>query len=81
MSLDEINNTFKDVMYDYGWKDWEGYSAIQYDWMYVPHNFDSPMYHVSYGTSAFAALQIWAKSINNYNKAVNLGKYTYFACL
>lgn len=72
MSLDEINQTFKDVMFEYGWDAYDGYPSIQYEWMYVPHNFDSPMYYVSYGTSAFAALQIWAKSRSNFDEAVKV---------
>lgn len=72
MTLDEINNAFKETMKEYGLELLSETPAAQYDWMYVPHNFDSPMYYISYATSAYAALQIWEKSLGNYNKAVKI---------
>ena len=30
-----------------------------YNWMFVPHNFDTPLYYISYAVSALAAIQIW----------------------
>lgn len=40
-------------------------------WMYVPHNFTSPMYYISYATSAAAAIDIWSQGRTDYNSAVN----------
>lgn len=72
ISLDEINSKFKELQFEYGWSALGGYPAIEYEWMYVPHNFDSPMYYISYGTSYYATLQIWSEAIGNYDKAVRI---------
>ncbi len=78
-SLDEINDMFVETLIDYGYErlykevGWPDIDSVKYDWNYVPHNFNSPMYYISYGTSAFAALQIWDLS----NKDLKSGVATW----
>ena len=67
MTLDQINSLFEEIQTEYG-----NPYANEYSWVAVPHNFESPMYYISYSTSALAALQIWALSLENYNEAVSI---------
>lgn len=72
ITLDEVNEKYKQLQLEYGWSEFGGYTGMEYDWMYVPHNFDSPMYYISYGTSYFASLQLWQESIKDYDKTVHI---------
>lgn len=67
MTLDEINELFYDLSVEYGNPYADGYS-----WTAVSHNFESPMYYISYGVSGLAALQIWALSVEDYDSAVSV---------
>lgn len=67
MNLGEINSTYSKIAAEYD-KDLKGDPG--YNWVYVPHNFDSPMYYVSYAASGLASLQIWNKSRKDYSGAV-----------
>ena len=69
MTLDEINDLFESLSEEYG----NPYaSSGKYSWVAVSHNFESPMYYISYGVSALAALQIWALSVEDYDEAVSV---------
>lgn len=61
-TLDEINKKYEEISSSYGFYDNEYY------WIFTPHNFDSPMYYMSYGVSFYTALQIWYEATNNFNK-------------
>lgn len=67
MTLDEINALFAEIQEEYG----STYIDENY-WVLVPHNFESPMYYVSYAASALAALQIWALAQDDYDAAVSV---------
>lgn len=75
MTLDEINSLFEDLLKEYGYyilaNDYGAYDyeSIKYMWSQVPHNFNSPMYYVSYATSAFTAIEIWQIANKNFSKA------------
>lgn len=69
MTLDEINALYKDICLAYGLEEYDG---MEYDWMYISHNFTEPMYYISYATSAFAALELWTLAQKNYDKAVKI---------
>lgn len=56
-----------------------------YLWVIVNHNFEAPMYYISYGVSAMAALQILemcetdkASAIDKYMRLSSMGEYTGF---
>lgn len=78
MSLEEINSMFEDLLGEYGYKalaDDYGlinYDVVKYMWSSVPHNFNNPMYYVSYATSAFAAIQIYQLGLDDFKKAVSI---------
>ncbi len=59
ITLDDVNAAFKRIAEEYGYY-FQKDSAV-YMWMDVHHNFQSPMYYVSYATSALAALEIWSE--------------------
>ena len=67
MSLDEINKLYSETYAKYNtWAEGDpGYS-----WVFVSHNFEAPMYYISYTVSALAALQIWNQSSKDFDGAV-----------
>ena len=69
MTLDEINQLYYDLSVEYG----DPY-ANYYWWQQVPHNFESPMYYISYGASALASVQLWDLSKKDYGSAVSAWK-------
>ena len=69
MTLDEINELYASLQEEYG----NPYAASSmYNWVLVPHNFENPMYYISYGVSGLAAIQIWALSVEDYDSAVEV---------
>ena len=56
MGLDEIDRLYADICAQYGRNEPTG---VDYGWMYIHHNFESPLYYISYAVSALAAIQIW----------------------
>ena len=66
MTLDEVNQTYRDVCAEYGDP---ATGEDDYWWQYVSHTFDSPLYYVSYGVSGLAALQIWDQSQTDFDGA------------
>lgn len=68
MTLDEINKLYSKTYAQYNsWAEGDpGYS-----WVFVSHNFEAPMYYISYTVSALAALQIWNQSVKDFDGAVN----------
>lgn len=68
MTLDEINQCFLEIEEEYGVSYTDG---LEYFWCDIPHNFENPMYYISYAVSALGALQIWAISQKNYDRAVS----------
>ena len=68
ITLDEINKLYSKTYAQYNsWAEGDpGYS-----WVFVSHNFEAPMYYISYSVSALAALQIWNQSNKDFDGAVN----------
>lgn len=70
MSLEEINQLYKELSQQYGYlydDDDEGY-----DWIQVSHNFQNPLYYISYATSALSSLDLWLLSLENRDRAVDI---------
>jgi len=70
MSLEEINRLYKQLSEQYGYsyeEDEEGY-----DWIQVSHNFQNPLYYISYATSALSSLDLWLVSLEDRDKAVDI---------
>lgn len=69
ITLDDVNRIYGEVCVEYGRYDEPG---EDYSWMFVHHNFDQPLYYISYAASALVALQIWELSQTDYDAAVQL---------
>lgn len=73
----KVNDIFASV---YGEYNSSPGTDSEYTWMYISHNFDMPMYYISYSVSGLAALQIWNRSRTDmdaaavtWEKLVNIG--------
>lgn len=69
MTLEEVNALYAEVCEEYG--EYWGVDEDLY-WVYVTHNYDNPLYYISYAASALAALQIWDLSRQDYEAGVAL---------
>ena len=69
LSLAEINARFKDISEAYGYYYPEGQEESWF-WARVPHNFQSPFYYISYAVSALSSLDLWLRSQEDWNGAV-----------
>lgn len=69
ITLDEVNRIYSELCAEYGESASAGDNHV---WMFVHHNFDQPLYYISYAASALVALQIWEISQEDYDAAVQL---------
>ena len=69
ITLEKANQYYVDVLADYGI---EEYTAMQYDWMWVNHVFEFPLYYLSYAVSGFSSLQIWSMAVCDFDAAVDV---------
>lgn len=67
MTLDEINQLYKDISEDYG-TEYYG-KDVDYTWVDISHLIMAPCYYVSYMTSAFSALDILSMSLYSRDEA------------
>ena len=67
LTLDEINKLFSSIYSEYGLKKSRD---VNYDWMYISHNYDAPLYYISYAVSALASLQLWTIAQEDFAAAV-----------
>ena len=71
LTLDKLNAQYRVLAGDYGVVDASDERTEMYGWYEIPHNFTSPMYYISYATSAAGALMFWEKSQDDYFAAVD----------
>ena len=71
MTLDEMNRLFASVSAAYGQTELRD---VDYNWVYVTHTFESPMYYLSYAASSLAAIQIWDMAQTDLQAAVDAWK-------
>lgn len=64
MTVEEVNQLFRRLSEEYGYTYYDT-EDVAYDWVDVPHTFSSPMYYISYGTSALSALEIWSIALED----------------
>lgn len=70
LTLEEVNRLFRDISEEYGCVYGED-GEESFFWVEIPHNFQSPMYYISYATSALSALDLWLKSLEDWDGAVD----------
>ena len=70
LTTDVLNEMFNEVASKYG-QGSDPDSAEYYYWVMIPHTFENPMYYISYGTSALAALDILAMSVEDRDAAID----------
>lgn len=68
-TVDELSEEYCNIGRAYGMNYLSGVKKI-YDWVDIPHIFQVPFYYISYSTSALAALETYASSLEDYDKAV-----------
>ena len=68
LTLSEINQAFLELAQEYGYSPYPG---LEYQWVDVSHTFESPLYYLSYATSALSALDLFLRSQEDYDAAVD----------
>ena len=64
MSLEEINRLFKELSEEYGYS-YDPGTEEDPSWIETSHNFENPLYFISYATSALSALDLWFLYLNH----------------
>lgn len=59
---------FREVYESYGFAPYHGY---EYEWADVIHNFQQPLYYISYSVSAIPALELYAQMLESPNEAMD----------
>lgn len=67
ITLDEMNSLYKDITSEYGEYI---FGTGGYEWSLIPHNFESPLYYLSYAVSAVSSLEIWDIAQEDYHAGV-----------
>ncbi len=70
-TLDDLNEKYAELCAEYG-IDYSPENYYEYDWVEITHNFDSPMYYISYATSAASVLDLWLTAMKDYDKASDI---------
>lgn len=72
-TLDQLNSKYMELYNEYG-LNYSTDVAYSYDWTEITHNFNSPMYYISYATSALSSLDLWIEAANDRDNAINTYK-------
>lgn len=69
LTPERINAIHTQVCAEYGL-----YDEAEWDstWVYISHNFEQPLYYISYAASAVAALQIWDIAQTDFDTAADI---------
>lgn len=71
MSLKEMNQLMRSIGDSYNYPYYDN-SDEAYGWVDVSHTFQSPLYYISYATSALGAFNIWKVSLEDRDKAIEI---------
>ena len=71
LTLEKANQVYRRLCEEYGYVDASDERTEMYGWYQVPHNFTSPMYYISYATSAAGAFSFWDMSQDDFFAAVD----------
>ena len=61
LTVDDLNRKSAELAAEFGLPSF-GPSGLDYSWLDVSHNFESPLYYISYSTSALIALELYQYS-------------------
>lgn len=65
-TLDELNAVHAELDTQFGMDE------MYYEWVEIPHHFESPFYYISYATSAISALEIWETAQQDRDHALEI---------
>lgn len=68
LSVEELDRLFKELSEEYGYS-YDPGVASDPSWVENAHNFQSPLYFISYATSALSALDLWFLYLENPREA------------
>ena len=68
LTKDRLLELFREVYESYGF---ESYDGCEYRWADIIHNFQQPLYYISYAVSAIPALELYVRSIDSPNDAAD----------
>ena len=68
LSEERLLDIFREVYESYGFEIYDGY---EYEWADVIHNFQQPLYYISYAVSAIPALELYVQSVESPNEAMD----------
>ena len=71
VTLTQLNRKYRQLAEEYGLIDADDPRTEMYGWVDISHTFTSPMYYISYATSAAGAFAFWEESRSNYFGAVD----------
>lgn len=71
LTLQKANEAYRRMCEEYGRVGSDDERTEMYGWVGIPHNFDNPMYYISYATSAAGAFAFWEASQSDYFAAVD----------
>ncbi len=72
VTLEMINQKYRELSEEYGLTDPADPATELYDWVEIPHITTSPMYYISYATSASGAFTFWLEAkTDGYDAAVD----------
>jgi oligoendopeptidase F len=69
MSLEDLNKLYLNLSEKYGMYYNSSITEL-YNWVDIPHIFNSPCYYIGYATSAFSSLDLLTLSMENRHEAV-----------
>lgn len=72
-TLDDLNAEYKKLCMEYG-MEYSDDDPYTYDWVEFSHNYESPMYYISYAASAVSVLDLWLQSMNDMDRSVEIYK-------
>ncbi|MGN0613889.1 MAG: M3 family metallopeptidase, partial [Porcipelethomonas sp.] len=67
-TLEELNDEYSRLCDEYG-AEFAPDDPYSYDWVEISHNYDAPMYYITYATSAVSVLDLWLISMDDFEEA------------
>ena len=71
-TLDSINQIFYTLSEEYGLITEDNKEIAAYEWIYCSHNYEYPLYYISYAVSAAPCLELWTISTSDFESACNI---------